>query len=49
MYSWALERVEDRDKFDANMFAPIPGRVTDADVEREMEAFAAFAGGIGGA
>ena len=49
IYAWSLERVEDRQKFDDAIFAPIAGRVTDADVEREREAFAAFASGFGGA
>ena len=32
IYAWAVERVEDKAKFDAQLEAPIPGRVRRASV-----------------
>lgn len=44
IYAWAVERIEDREKFDYDLNAPIPGRrVSQATVEQERDAFAALA------
>lgn len=50
IYAWCLPRLapEERDKWEYQLSAPIPGRVPSrASVAEEMDSFAAFAGAFG--
>lgn len=43
VYAWCIRRVEDRDKFDYQLWLPLPGRmVREQDVEQERAEFASF-------
>jgi len=46
IYAWAMERVEDAERFDFELTKPVPGRVRDTDVEEELDAFASFMGAV---
>lgn len=48
IYWWAVQRVEDRDKFDFQLEQSVGGRVTPATVDRELDDFASFMGAFGG-
>lgn len=45
---WCYQRVEDRERLMFQLEQPIPGRVRQADVERELEDFSSFMSGFGG-
>jgi len=45
---WCYQRVEDREQFHFQLEQPIPGRVRQADVERELDDFSSFMSGFGG-
>lgn len=45
IYAWAVERVEDRERFDFDLNAPMPGQVrqpSEAELEREGADFMSF-------
>jgi len=47
IYAWCLGRVEDREQFDIQMLAPLPGqsqrvRPTQEEMEREGDGFMSF-------
>lgn len=44
---WVLGKVEDREKFWWQLEQPMPGRVRQADVNRELDDFAALVGKVG--
>lgn len=46
IYAWAVERVEDREKFDYDLYAPVPGRVKATNVAQEKADFANFMGAV---
>ena len=45
---WCYQRIEDREQFHFQLEQPIPGRVRQADVERELDDFSTFMSGMGG-
>jgi len=44
---WMLERVEDREQFFFHLERPLPGRVKQTDVDRELNEFSALVGKVG--
>ena len=49
IYWWTVQRVEDREQFDYQLHQPVPGRVTQEDVDRELDDFSSLVGKFGGA
>jgi hypothetical protein len=48
VHYWCLQRVEDAEEFLFRLEEPVPGRVRDADVRREIDDFASFMAVMGG-
>lgn len=54
VYTWAVERVENRDEFDTNLLEPLPGtrrkavKPSAVEVEREGEDFMSFMSAVNG-
>jgi len=46
IYAWAIQRVEDKERFDFELTRPVPGKVRDTDVEQELDDFASFMGAV---